>query len=62
MFDIHLSFERQRPRPLELDRNKASLKSQFLVDDAIDDAAFILERIDENWSVESAMRQRDLVR
>lgn len=62
MFDIHLSFERQKPRPLEPDHNKASIKSQFLVNDAIDDAAFILERIDENWSLESVMRQRDLVR
>ena len=34
---------------LELDPYKPNMAKQFLVDHAIDDAAFILERIDEKW-------------
>jgi len=34
---------------LELDPNKPSMAKQFFVDRAIDDAAFILERIDTKW-------------
>jgi len=36
-------------RLLDLDRTKPSMRKQFIVDEAIDDAAFILERIDKKW-------------
>ncbi|HEX2710601.1 MAG TPA: hypothetical protein VHM88_00025 [Candidatus Acidoferrales bacterium] len=35
---------------IELDPDKPSMAKQFFVDHAIDDAAFILERIDNRWS------------
>ena len=34
---------------LEMDLYKLNMAKQFLVDHAIDDAAFILERIDSKW-------------
>jgi len=34
---------------IDLDPNKPSMAKRYFVDRAIDDAAFILERIDERW-------------
>jgi hypothetical protein len=34
---------------LDIDPNKPNMSKQFYVDRAIDDAAFILERIDARW-------------
>ena len=34
---------------IELDPHKPSMAKGFIVDTAIDDAAFILERIDKRW-------------
>ena len=36
---------------LDTDPDKPSMAKQFFVDRAIDDAAFILERIDARWPV-----------
>ncbi len=34
---------------LEIEPDKANLPKSYIVDRAIDDAAFILERIDKRW-------------
>jgi len=34
---------------VDMDPNKPSMAKQFYVDHAIDDAAFILDRIDSRW-------------
>jgi hypothetical protein len=34
---------------IEMDPNKPNMAKQFYVDHAIDDAVFILERIDSRW-------------
>ena len=34
---------------IDMDPNKPNMAKQFFVDRAIDDAAFILEQIDERW-------------
>jgi hypothetical protein len=34
---------------IEMDPNKPNMAKQFYVDHAIDDAAFILDRIDARW-------------
>jgi hypothetical protein len=36
-------------RLIDMDPNKPNMAKQFYVDRAIDDAAFILGRIDERW-------------
>ncbi|HVS87498.1 MAG TPA: hypothetical protein VHF01_04665 [Candidatus Acidoferrum sp.] len=36
-------------RLIDLDPNKPNMAKGYMVDRAIDDAAFILERIDERW-------------
>jgi hypothetical protein len=33
----------------ELDRTKPSMRREFIADEAISDAAYILERIDKRW-------------
>ena len=43
---------------IELDPDKPSMAKQFFVDRAIDDAAFILERIDHRWPSETVSEPR----
>jgi len=40
-------------RLVDLDPNKPSMAKQFFVDRAIEDAAFILERIDRKWPADT---------
>jgi hypothetical protein len=35
---------------IDMDRNKPNMAKAYFVDRAIDDAAFILERIDRKWA------------
>jgi hypothetical protein len=41
---------------IHMDPNKPSMAKGFIVDTAIDDAAFILEGIDKRWPAEQAVR------
>jgi len=41
---------------IELDPDKPTMAKQFFVDRAIEDAAFILERIDHRWPTEAKTR------
>ena len=43
---------------IDLDPDKPSMAKQFFVDRAIDDAAFILERIDHRWPSETVSEPR----
>jgi len=41
-----------------IDSDKPNLAKQYFVDKAIQEAEFILERIDQKWPVEGVSRQR----
>jgi hypothetical protein len=43
---------------IEMEPDKPNMTKGYIVDKAIDDAAFILERIDKRWPADQALASR----